>query len=423
MKTRFLKTRLTLLVFIQFAIWGAYLISIGRYLGMVGLGSYIKWFFALNGMVSLFMPALMGVVSDRYVEAQRTLSGCHLLSGAFMIAAGMYCLHTPQPEFRTLFALYGTGILFFMPTIALTYSVSYNALTREGMDCVKEFPPIRAFGTVGFICSMLVTNWVHINGVSMQDSGAQLAFSGMLSLVMCIYALTMPNCPVASDGKVKSVSDAFSIQAFSLFRNRQMAVFFIFSILMGSALQITNGYANNFLSSFSVDPALADTFAVKNSNAFLSLSQISETLCILLIPIFMKRFGIKGVMLMSMVAWVLRFGLLGLGSPDMPGVLLFVLSCVIYGLAFDFFNIAGSLYVDQNAGGALRSSAQGLFMLMTNGVGATVGILVAGAVMDKLVFLAPEPDWSSAWYIFAGYMTVVTVLFALLFKKPSKSIS
>lgn len=411
-----LKFRLVVLVFLQYAVWGAYLISIGRYLAQAGLGSQIKWFFALNGFISLFMPALMGIVSDRFIEAQRTLSVCHLLAGVFMAAAGIYCLQTAQLQFGKLFALYGSSILFFMPTIALTNSVSYSAIAREGADAVRIFPPIRVFGTVGFICSMLITNWVSTGGVRMQDSGAQFLFSGLLSIVMCLYALTMPNCPVTRGGNARTMADAFSVRAFSLFRKRNMALFFLFSVLMGSALQITNGYANTFLNSFSSEPSLANTFAVRNSNALLSLSQISETLCFLLIPFFMKRFGIKGVMLMSMVAWVLRFGLFGLGTPDMPGVLLFILSCILYGIAFDFFNIAGSLYVEQNAGKPLRASAQGLFMMMTNGIGATLGVLVAGAIMDKLVFKASQPDWSRAWFIFAGYVLVVTLLFAVFFK-------
>lgn len=415
-----LKVRLIILVFLQYAVWGTYLISIGRYLALAGLGSQIKWFFALNGLVSLFMPALMGIASDRFIEAQRTLSVCHMLAGVFMAAAGLYCLHTTQPQFVKLFALYGSSILFFMPTVALTNSVSYSAIAGEGADPVKVFPPIRVFGTVGFICTMLLTNWIRIDGVSMQDSGGQLLFSGILSIVMCFYALTMPNCPVTRGGNARTMADAFSVKAFSLFRKKQMAVFFVFSILMGSALQITNGYANTFLNSFSSNPALAETFAVRNSNALLSLSQISETLCFLLIPFFMKRLGIKGVMLMSMVAWVLRFGLFGLGSPDMPGVLLFILSCILYGIAFDFFNIAGSLYVEQNAGKPLRSSAQGLFMMMTNGIGATLGVLVAGAIMDKLVFKAADPNWSKAWFIFAGYVLVVTLLFAVLFKESDQ---
>lgn len=408
-----LKMGLAVLVFLQYAIWGAYLISIGRYLAIAGLGSQIKWFFATNGAVSLFMPALVGIVADRYIQGQRMLSLCHALAGAFMLLAGLYCHKTGQVEFGPLYTLYSLSVVFFMPTVALTNSVSYSIITRAGGDPVRDYPPIRLFGTVGFICSMLAVNWLSINGVRMQESYTQLVLSGILSLVLCLYALTLPVCPAGGN---RSISDAFSLKAFRLFGQGRIAVFLVFAILMGSALQITNGYSNTFLGSFSNNPALTDTFAVKNSNALLSLSQISETLCFLLVPFCMKRYGIKKVLLMSMTAWVLRFGLLGLGSPDMPGVLLFILSCILYGIAFDFYNIAGSLYVEQNVDKSIRASAQGLFMMMSNGFGATIGMICAGSVMDHYVFKAAIPDWSSAWFVFAVYMVVVTILFAIVFK-------
>ena len=307
-----------------------------------------------------------------------------------------------------------------MPTIALVNSVSYNAMAVEGMDPVKEFPPIRVFGTVGFICSMLLTNFLHIGGVAMQDSYTQLISSGFLSLVLAGYALTMPRCPIDKTKKNESLAEAFGLKAFTLFKDPQFAIFFIFSMLLGASLQITNGYANTFLGSFAADPALANTFAVKNSNALIAISQASETLCILLIPFAMKRFGIKNVMLIAMFAWVGRFAFFGLGNPSMPGVLLFVLSCIVYGFAFDFFNISGSLYVEQNAAEDIRSSAQGLFMMMTNGFGATIGTLAAGAVVDATVYNAANPSWPKAWYIFAAYAFVVGVLFMILFKDPQK---
>ena len=416
MLSKSLKIRLILLVFLQYAVWGAYLISIGRFLALSGLGSQIKWFFAANGVVSLFMPALIGIVADRYIQGQRTLSICHALSGAFMLCAGLYCLRAGQVEFAPLYSLYCLSIVFFMPTVALTNSVSYSVITRVGGDPVRDYPPIRLFGTVGFICSMLAVNWIQIGGVRMQESCTQLFLSGILSIILCLYALTLPACPTGGSRAERSMSDAFGIKAFKLFGQGRMAVFLIFSILMGTALQITNGYANTFLGSFSNNPALADTFAVKNSNALLSLSQISETLCFLLVPFCMKRFGIKKVLLMSMTAWVFRFGLFGMGSPDMPGVLLFILSCILYGIAFDFFNIAGSLYVEQNVAVSIRASAQGLFMMMSNGFGATIGMIVAGSVMDHYVFKAQAPDWSSAWFVFAAYMIVVAVLFSIFFK-------
>lgn len=407
--------------FLEFAVWGAYLTSLGRYLGNIGLSNEIKWFFAMQGIVSIFMPALMGIVADRYMQAQKVLSLCHGLAGVFMAGAGFYCMSAGDSvQFAPLFALYSLSVAFFMPTIALTNSVAYSALEGAAKDPVKAFPPIRVFGTIGFICSMLLTNWLKIDGVAMQDSYTQLIQSGAMSIVLCLYALTMPSCPVKPATESKSIVDSLGLKAFTLFRDRQFAIFFIFSMMLGASLQITNGYANTFLGSFGSDPALADTFAVKNSNALLAISQTSETLCILLIPIFMKRFGIKKVMLIAMFAWVLRFGLFGLGQPDMPGVLLFILSCIVYGVAFDFFNISGSLYVNENTSTDIRSSAQGLFMLMTNGLGASIGTLAAGAVVESVVFNAAEPSWSTAWYIFAAYALVVAILFMILFKEPAK---
>ena len=435
-----LKFKLIAMNFLEFAVWGAYLTSLGRYLGNIGMGSHIKWFFAMQGIVSIFMPTLMGIVADRKLEAQKVLSLCHGVAGLFMIAAGLYCMQAGSSvQFGPLFILYSISVAFFMPTIAISNSVAYNALRSVNMDPVKEFPPIRVFGTIGFICSMLITNflpignawlidaesgsWALVAHPTMQNSYAQLVYSGLLSIVLCLYALTMPKCPVnRSEGKTSFV-EAFGLKAFTLFKDGQFAIFFIFSMLLGASLQITNGYANTFLGSFAADPALAGTFAVKNSNALIAISQASETLCILLIPFFMKRFGIKKVMLISMLAWVFRFGFFGLGNPAMPGVLLFILSCIVYGIAFDFFNISGSLYVEQRTGQDIRSSAQGLFMMMTNGFGASIGTLAAGAVIDACDVFNTPANWPKAWYIFAAYSLVVAILFAILFKykhEPAK---
>ena len=420
MKSSQLKFKLILMLVLQFAAWGAYLTSLGRYLGNVGLGPQIKWFFAMQGIVSIFMPTLMGIVADRFIQAQKTLSLCHALAGVAMISAGLYCMGAgDNVQFGPLFTLYSVSVAFYMPTIAISNSVAYNAMGKNGMDPVKEFPPIRVFGTVGFIISMLATNFVKIGGVAMQDSYTQLYSSGALSLVLAAYALTMPACET-NRGESKSLAEAFGLKAFTLFKDPQFAVFFIFSMLLGASLQITNGYANTFLGSFAENPALADTFAVKNSNALIAISQASETLCILLIPFCMKKLGIKKVMLMAMFAWVFRFGLFGAGNPAWPGVLLFVLSCIVYGVAFDFFNISGSLYVNENASTDIRSSAQGVFMLMTNGLGATIGTLAAGKVVEACDVFNTPANWSTAWYIFAGYACVVGILFAILFKDPQK---
>lgn len=410
------KFKLILMNFLEFAVWGAYLTSMGTYLAGAGFGSIIGWFYAIQGVVSIFMPGIMGIVADRWIPAQRLLGLCHLLAGLFMGAAGLYGM-SDSANMGMLFTLYSFSVAFFMPTIALANSVAFNALTKAGLDTVKDFPPIRVFGTVGFICTM----WV-VDLCGFQPTSKQFLVSGALSLVLAAYAQTLPACPVKgkqSGEESQSLAQALGLDAFKLFKDYRMAVFFVFSMLLGVSLQITNGYANPYITSFQNIAEYADTFGAQHANILISLSQISETCCILLIPFCLKRFGIKNVMMMAMLAWVLRFGLFGTGNPG-SGVWMFVLSCIVYGMAFDFFNISGALYVDQNTNESIRSSAQGLFMIMTNGLGATVGTLSAQAIVNHFVYDQPEmmqlEGWRTCWFIFAGYSLVVLVLFALIFR-------
>ena len=422
MKNANVSLRLILMNFLEFAVWGAYLTSMGSFLAESGFGPQIWLFFATQGFVSIFMPALMGIIADKWIPAQKVLSLCQGLAGASMLAAGLYAMGAgAEIQFGVFYALYTISVAFFMPTIAIANSVAYNALEKAGKDPVKDFPPIRVFGTVGFICSMLFVNFMRgADGVQFQHSYNQFIVSGALSLVLCIYALSLPNCPCKpKTAEVQSFADSTGLSAFRLFKNGQFAIFFIFSMMLGAALQITNGYANTFITSFADNPDFADTWGANNANALISLSQISETLCILLIPFFMKRFGIKRVMLIAMFAWVFRFAFFGLGNPG-GGVWLFVLSCIVYGMAFDFFNISGSLFVNEHVDKEMRSSAQGLFMLMTNGLGASIGTWAAGIVVNHFVYNAAAPSWSTAWYIFAAYALVVAILFMIVFKDPDK---
>ena len=413
-----LKVRLTIMNFLEFAVWGAYLTSMGSYLVNVGMAENIGWFYSVQGIVSLFMPALVGIVADRWMQGQKVLSLCHFLAGGFMLAAAYYGFTAQTVEFSTLFTLYSLSVAFFMPTIALTNSVAYSALDSAGLDTVKAFPPIRVFGTIGFICSMWA---VDLGG--MQQTAGQFAFSGVLSLILAAYSLTLPACPTSKGEEGKSLVDALGLRAFALFRQPKMAMFFIFSMCLGMCLQVTNGFANPFISAFKDVPEYAGTFGVEHANILISLSQMSETLCILLIPFFLSKFGIKKVMLMAMLAWVLRFGFFALGNPG-SGVWLFVLSMIVYGVAFDFFNISGSLFVDKETDLSIRSSAQGLFMMMTNGFGATIGTLAAQEVVNKYVPQLSDTvtaaqvieGWNTSWFIFAGYALVVAVLFAICFR-------
>lgn len=423
-----LKIRLSLLNFLEFAVWGSYLTSLGNFLARNGLQEQIGWFYAVQGLVSLVMPSVMGIIADRWVQAQRLLSLCQLWAGVLMMGAGFYCvavLGSGEPiEFWPLFALYTASVAFFMPTIALANSVAFNALTSEGYDTVKAFPPIRIWGTIGFIAAMIFVNFAGPKGAEFQTSYMQLFTSAAFSFIMAVYALTMPKCPTSKAPKEGSWVETWGLQAFALFKKKQMAVFFIFSMLLGASLQVTNGYANPYITFFKDLPAYADAFFAANANLLISLSQVSETLCILLIPVCLKRFGIKGVMLISMFAWVLRFGFFGLGNAG-DGVWLFILSCVVYGVAFDFFNISGALYVDKQTSLKIRSSAQGLFMIMTNGCGATIGTLCAMWVVNHFVNPAAPVEqqllgWKASWYIFAAYALVVAILFFFIFHEKKE---
>ena len=410
-----IKIRLTVMNFLQFAVWGAYLTSMGTYLAGVGLGSHIGIFYAMQGIVSLFMPAILGIIADRWVPAQRLLGMSHLLAALFMGGAGYYAMEAgSEVAFGPLFLLYSLSVAFYMPTLGLSNSVAFTALEKAGLDTIRAFPPIRTFGTIGFICSM----WM-VDLLGFQANYMQFFTCATWGLLLALYANTLPGCPVSKGGARKSLVEALGLNAFLLFKQRKMAVFFIFSMLLGVSLQITNGFANPFITSFQALPEYADTFGVQHANLLISLSQVSETCCILLIPFFLGRFGIKKVMLIAMVAWVLRFGLFGLGDPG-SGVWMFVLSMIVYGVAFDFFNVSGSLFVDRETDISIRSSAQGLFIIMTNGIGATVGTLSAQAVVNRFVdFNSTEPQmagWSQAWFIFAAYALVVAVVFAIVFR-------
>lgn len=436
-----IKTKLAVMNFLEFAVWGSYLVCLGNYLVSAGLGNDIALFYAVQGIVSIFMPAVMGVIADKWVQPQKLLGYCHLLAGVFMAGAWYYGLTHTEPDFWTLFSLYTLSVAFFMPTIALANTVAFSLLKRKGLDAVKDFPPIRVLGTVGFIAAMWFVNCFYVAdgsvgfslvnplGDTMPDprfsnTVNQLLVSGILSIILFVYCMALPRCPIAAQGQsVKGIASILGLDAFKLFRQRKMALFFIFSMLLGVSLQITNGFATPFITSFKAIPEYMDSFGANNATLLTSLSQISEALCILLIPFFLKRYGIKTVMMIAMGAWVLRFGFFGLGNPG-SGVWLFILSMIVYGVAFDFFNVSGALFVEQETHPSIKASAQGMFMLMTNGIGATFGTLVAGMVVNRFTIAdgaykisAPGTwGWSGAWMIFAAYALVVLVAFGLLFK-------
>ena len=393
--------------FLQFFIWGSWLLTIGAYWFQTRQWSGTEFgaIFSTMGIASLFMPAITGIIADRWINAEKLYGVFHII-GAILLSI-LPLINDPD----TFFWVILLTMIFYMPTIALAITVAYTAMKNRGMDIVKDYPPIRVWGTVGFIMAL----WV-ISLSDLETSPAQFYVAAAASLSLGLYAFTLPKCPPLNSGHKKSLTEALGLNAFKLFRSTKMALFFIFAMLLGASLQLTNAYGDTFLHDFADIPAYKELIAVKYPAIIMSISQISETLFILTIPFFLKRFGIKKVMLMSMVAWILRFGLFGYGNPA-DGLWMIVLSCIIYGMAFDFFNISGSLFVETQSDPAIRASAQGLFMMMTNGFGAFLGSRLSGIIIDNFFVLDGGAfDWKGIWLTFAAYSLVVAVLFAVFFK-------
>ena len=412
------KGRLIATNFLQLFVWGAWLISLGAYMGgsLHFEGGQIGAIFATMGIASLLMPGLVGIIADKWINAERLLGICHLLGSACLFYA------STVTSYDQMYWAMLVNLLVYMPTLSLTNTVSYNALENIKFDIVKDFPPIRVWGTVGFICAM----WA-VDLTGFKHTCAQLYVSAGAALLLGIYSFTLPQCPPAKS-ESKTLLSSFGLDALVLFKQKKMAIFFLFSMLLGAALQITNSYGDLFLSSFKDIPEYANSFGVKHSVILLSISQMSETLFILAIPFFLRRFGIKQVMLISMTAWVFRFGLFGLGNPG-SGLPLLILSMIVYGMAFDFFNISGSLFVEMETIPQIRASAQGLFFMMTNGLEAIMGGYASGAIVDlfsKYATVAGQTqvisrDWQTIWFIFAAYALAIGILFAIVFKYKNGS--
>jgi NHS family xanthosine MFS transporter len=402
-----IKNRLVAMSFLQFFIWGAWLITVGNYWFATKQwnGAEFGAIFSTLGLSSLFMPALTGIIADRWMNAEKLYGILHILGG--LAIAYIPQVDNPGSFFWVIFI----AMIFYMPTISLSNSVAYHILKNHKFDVVKVFPPIRVWGTVGFIAAMWITNLT-----GNKANASMFYISAMASVVLGIYSFTLPKCPPEKlTSNDSSWVEVLGLNAFKLFGTYKMALFFIFSMFLGGALQLTNMYGDTFLSDFSTMPEFANSVVVKYSTLIMSISQISETLFILAIPFFLKKFGIKQVMLISMLAWVLRFGLFAYGDPS-GGLWMIVLSCIVYGMAFDFFNISGSLFVETTTDASIRSSAQGLFMMMTNGFGAIFGSSVSGYLIDRFFTHNGSKDWHTIWLTFAIYALIIGIAFAFMFK-------
>ena len=401
-----IKLRLILMNFLQFFIWGSWLLTIGKYCDNTMHWSYTEFgaIFSTMGIASLLMPALAGIIADRWINAEKLYGLFHILAAIILFMVPL--INDPT----TMFWIMLLNMVFYMPTISLSITVAYTSLKGKNMDIIKEYPPIRVWGTIGFIVALWTISLSGLGALA-----AQFYVASAASLILGIYAITMPKCPPLGKGHKGSLIESLGLNAFSLFKNSKMALFFIFAMFLGASLQLTNAYGANFLDDFAKLDIYKNLVSVKYPEIIMSISQMSETLFILTIPFFMKRFGIKKVMLFSMIAWVLRFGLFSFGNPA-GGLWMIILSCIIYGMAFDFFNISGSLFVETQSKPEIKASAQGLFMMMTNGFGAILGSVLSGVIIDRFFRQNGNSDWSGIWLTFAIYSLIIAILFAIFFK-------
>jgi NHS family xanthosine MFS transporter len=402
-----IKFRLILMNFMQFFIWGAWLLTIGAYWfqNKHWSGAQFGAIFSTMGISAIFMPALTGIIADKFINAEKLYGTLHILGG--LVLCSLPLITSPVAFFWVMLL----NMLFYMPTLSLSITVAYSALKSNGKDVVADYPPIRIWGTIGFIAALWTVSLTHN-----ETTPNQFYIAAIVAFALGIYSFSLPKCPpLLSTHGNRSLINLLELNAFTLFKTRKFAIFFIFSLLLGAALQLTNAYGDTFIHDFNI-PAYKDLVAVKYPAIIMSISQVSETLFILAIPFFLRKFGIKYVMLISMLAWVLRFGLFAFGDPA-GGLWMIILSCIVYGMAFDFFNISGSLFVETQTSHEIRASAQGLFMMMVNGFGALLGSFASGIIIDKYFTLANgSKNWHGIWLCFAGYALVIAIIFPFIFR-------
>ena len=443
-----MKTRMSVLYFLQFAVWGCYLTCFGQFLGAGGLGADIAWFYAAIGLVSIITPSLFGRLADRTRRPETLLGACHLAAALLMFVMWRYGMTHTRLEFRIFYPLYLGFLAFYMPTMALANTSSFGLLTQRGYSTISAFPSIRIWGTIGFIAAMWFVNsayWAQGSlGFAFRDSdpaahlrfqynAMQLLCSGILGISTAVYSFMLPRLkPSRERADANSQSSADSpilLLKKMLFGKKEMTLFLIFVIFSGVCLQISNGFATPFINHFMAFREYADSFASGNATMLFSLSQIAEASCVLLVGISLKHMGIRGVYAIGLAAWGLRFLTLATGNPG-DGLWLLIASMLIYGIAFNFITIAGHLYIQQIAPANMKGFAQGLMMFLSNGIGATFGTVAAGAIVNsnchwELIELPAGNarmglfmgNWETPWLIFAAYAFAIALAWLILYRK------
>ncbi|GGW55437.1 nucleoside permease [Alishewanella tabrizica] len=395
-----IKMRLSCMMFLQFFIWGGWFVTLGTFLGqnLQANGGQIGMAFSTQSWGAIIAPFFIGLIADRYFNAERLLGILHLCGAILMFL--MY----QATDFSTFYPLVLGYMLAYMPTLALVNAVSFRQLSSPA----AEFGQIRVWGTLGWIIAGLVISYIFS-----WDAQAAIAtgalkntflMCAMVSLLLGVYSFTLPATPPAGKQAGQRLADILGLDALKLLKDRNFAIFFISSILICIPLAFYYQNANPFLTNIGVE----------NATGKMTLGQVSEVLFMLLLPLFLNRFGIKLTLLLGMAAWVLRYVLFAYGDAD-NGIWLLILGIALHGICYDFFFVSGQIYTNSKAGAAIQNAAQGLITLATYGIGMLIGFSVAGMITENYT-TAAGIAWQPIWLFPAGFAAVVLVLFALTFK-------
>lgn len=400
------RIKLSTMMFLEFFIWGAWFVTLGTFLGnnLSATGSETAAVFSTQSWGAIIAPFIIGLIADRYFNAEKILGILHLV-GAFL----MYQMY--QSEQVGMFYTYVLSyMVLYMPTLALVNSVAFNQMK----DPEKEFANIRVWGTIGWILAGLaisfVFHWDTSEAISQGMLKNTFLLAGIAALILGIFSFTLPATPPkVSDEKIK-IGDIIGLDALKLLKDKNFAIFFISSILICIPLAFYYQNAHPFLTEAGIE----------NPTGKMAIGQISEALFLLLIPVFFSRFGFKKTILVGMLAWAIRYVLFAYGNGNDLSFML-IIGIALHGICYDFFFVSGQIYTNSKAGEKYKSAAQGLITLATYGVGMLIGFAVAGWITDNYKTLEGDVNWQMVWIIPAGIALAVFILFALLFNDKNKT--
>ncbi len=395
-----IRSKLSIMMFLQFFIWGSWNVTMGTYLLNIGFdGISVGASYSTMNWGAIFAPVIVGMLADRFFPAQKVMAILHLF-GAFLLFR-ISSIMDPTAFFWSLFAY----ALCYMPTLALANSVSFNQMDDPG----KQFPGIRVMGTLGWIAVGLIIGVVvpRVTGNSIEATNIPLRIGAASSLVMGLYCFALPDTPPSHGDRKPSIAELLGLETISLMKDRSFAIFIVGSLLISIPLTFYYNFANAFL----------NETGMGNAAGKMTMGQMSEVIFLVLIPFFFVRLGVKKMLLVGMAAWVLRYVMFAFGNNDSLVFMLYV-GIILHGVCFDFFFVTGQIYVDKFAPAHLRSSAQGFVHVATYGVGMVIGSWASGAIVDSYIVSGSLHDWNTIWLIPAGMAFVVMLGFMFFFREP-----